>query len=100
MSVPTSFTLDSLPSGVRSFVDKWSEHCTPEGVHVCDGSDEEDRALLQLLVEKGSITPLSKLENWCVYKSPGTMYQRAMLFQACCSRQSPWGCSTLVNLPL
>ena len=75
MSIPSSLTLDSLPSGVRSFVDKWSEHCTPEGVHVCDGSDEEDGALLQLLVEKGSITPLSKLEDWCVYKPPGTMYQ-------------------------
>ena len=68
MSVPTSLTLDSLPSGVRSYVDKWAEHCNPDGVHVCDGSDEEDKALLQLLVDKGSITPLSKLENWWGYR--------------------------------
>ena len=64
MTIPTSLALDSLPSEVRSYVDKWANHCTPASVHVCDGSEEEDAALLRLLVQKGSITPLGKLENW------------------------------------
>ena len=64
MSVPTSLSLDSLPRGVRSYLDQWSEHCQPAAVHLCDGSDEEERALLRLLTEKGSISPLPKLENW------------------------------------
>lgn len=62
--IPTRLTLNDLPSKVRSYVDKWSKHCNPAGVHVCDGSEEEDGALLQLLVAQGSIIPLSKLDNW------------------------------------
>ena len=64
MSVPTSLNLDSLPSGVRSFVDKWAAHCTPDSVHVCDGSEEEEAALVSLLLNKGSLHPLPKLDNW------------------------------------
>jgi GTP-dependent phosphoenolpyruvate carboxykinase len=63
-TVPTSLSLDSLPSSVRSYADKWAEHCCPDAVHVCDGSEEEDQALHRLLIEKGSIAPLPKLENW------------------------------------
>lgn len=62
--IPTRLTLNDLPGKVRSYVEKWSTHCTPAGVHVCDGSDEEDKALLELLVAQGSIIPLSKLDNW------------------------------------
>lgn len=62
--IPTSLSLDSLSAEVRSYVEKWAEHCIPESVHVCDGSEEEDKALHQLLQEKGSILPLSKLDNW------------------------------------
>lgn len=65
-TIPTTLRLDDLSSSVRTFVDKWAKHCTPLNVHVCDGSAEEDKALLQLLVDKGSIVPLQKLENWYV----------------------------------
>ena len=62
--IPTSLSVDSLPAEVRSYVEKWAEHCTPVSVHVCDGSQEEDKALHQLLIEQGSIIPLGKLDNW------------------------------------
>jgi phosphoenolpyruvate carboxykinase (GTP) len=63
-AIPTSLSVDSLSAEVRSYVEKWAEHCKPLSVHVCDGSEEEDKALLQLLQQQGSILPLSKLENW------------------------------------
>ena len=63
-ATPTSLSLDNLSAEVRSYVERWIELCTPLGVHVCDGSEEEDKALHQLLQEKGSLIPLSKLDNW------------------------------------
>ena len=63
-AIPTSLSVDSLPAEVRSYVEKWREHCTPASVHVCDGSEEEDKALHQLLVDNGSIHPLEKLDHW------------------------------------
>ena len=66
MAVPSSLTTENLPPEVRVFSDKWAAHCRAAGVHVCDGSEEEEQALVQLLVDKGSIVPLPKLENWCV----------------------------------
>lgn len=62
-AIPTSLSVDALPAKVRSYVEKWREHCTPKALHVCDGSEEEDKALHQLLVECGSIVPLPKLDH-------------------------------------
>jgi phosphoenolpyruvate carboxykinase (GTP) len=52
---------------------RWVEEsvllCRPDHVHVCDGSEEENRTLLQQMVEKGTLVPLNpdKRPNsfWC-----------------------------------
>ena len=38
--------------------------CTPDNIHICDGSKEEYKALLKKLMDEGIATPLSKHDNW------------------------------------
>lgn len=54
----------SLSPAVREFVEANVALCQPESLHICDGSDEENRAILIQLQEQGMIKKLSKYENW------------------------------------
>ena len=40
--------------------------CQPDALHICDGSEEENRAVLTQLEEQGLIKKLRKYENWWV----------------------------------
>ena len=57
---------DDLPAKVQDFVADKVKLCTPENVHICDGSKEENEALLKQLMDDGIATPLSKHDNWYV----------------------------------
>lgn len=56
--------LASLSPALREFVENSVNLCQPDALHICDGSDEENRAVLRLLEEQGVIKKLHKYNNW------------------------------------
>ncbi|XP_065128570.1 phosphoenolpyruvate carboxykinase, cytosolic [GTP]-like [Paramisgurnus dabryanus] len=63
--------LSSLSSGLREFIESSVKLCQPDALHICDGSDEENRAILALLVEQGVIRNLPKYKNcWLARTDP------------------------------
>ncbi|KAL0191874.1 hypothetical protein M9458_014572, partial [Cirrhinus mrigala] len=55
--------LASLSASLREFIENSVNLCQPDGLHICDGSDEENRSILRLLEEQGVIKRLSKYNN-------------------------------------
>lgn len=55
---------EDLPVKVQDYVADKVKLCTPANLHICDGSKEENEALIKILLEAGIITPLSKHDNW------------------------------------
>lgn len=55
-------SLDSLPQARES---SWrvAKLCRPDQVHICDGSEEENRQLLSHMEEEGVIKRLKKYDN-------------------------------------
>lgn len=51
---------------VKKFVEENVELCNPENIHICDGSEQENIHLLNLLQKQNTIIPLKKYENWYV----------------------------------
>uniref|UniRef100_A0A646QDX8 Phosphoenolpyruvate carboxykinase [GTP] n=1 Tax=Hemiscolopendra marginata TaxID=943146 RepID=A0A646QDX8_9MYRI len=63
--------LDKLPSKVRHFVEENAALMQPTNIHICDGSEEENKALLKLMQRQGVIEPLPKYENcWLARTDP------------------------------
>ncbi|OXB59321.1 hypothetical protein ASZ78_011854 [Callipepla squamata] len=63
--------LESLPPQVREFIESNAKLCQPENVHICDGSEEENKKILDIMVEQGMIKKLSKYENcWLALTNP------------------------------
>ncbi|XP_026750609.2 phosphoenolpyruvate carboxykinase [GTP]-like isoform X1 [Galleria mellonella] len=63
--------LASLTPKVRAFVERSVALCQPEHVHVCDGSDAEATALLQLMQQQGTLKQLPKYDNcWLARTDP------------------------------
>ncbi|XP_063218328.1 phosphoenolpyruvate carboxykinase [GTP], mitochondrial-like isoform X2 [Bacillus rossius redtenbacheri] len=61
----------ALPPQVRQFVEQSAATCRPDKVHVCDGSAEENRRLLELLQQQGTAQPLPKYSNcWLARTDP------------------------------
>lgn len=56
--------LAALAPAVREFVESSLALCQPDSLHICDGSVEENEALLAQMQEQGMIKKLSKYENW------------------------------------
>uniref|UniRef100_A0A1B0C920 Phosphoenolpyruvate carboxykinase [GTP] n=1 Tax=Lutzomyia longipalpis TaxID=7200 RepID=A0A1B0C920_LUTLO len=66
-----SAELSRLPPRVRKFVEDSVELCTPNRVHICEGTDAEYRGLLGLLQQQGTIVPLPKYDNcWLARTNP------------------------------
>ncbi|NWQ96435.1 PCKGC protein, partial [Burhinus bistriatus] len=63
--------LQSLPPEVRDFIESNAKLCQPESIHICDGSEEENKKILDTMVEQGMIKKLSKYENcWLALTDP------------------------------
>ncbi|XP_049879944.1 phosphoenolpyruvate carboxykinase [GTP]-like isoform X1 [Pectinophora gossypiella] len=63
--------LAALTPKVRAFVERSAALCQPEHVHVCDGSDAEAGALLQLMQHQGALKRLPKYDNcWLARTDP------------------------------
>lgn len=58
--------LGALGVDLKEFVDTNVSLCQPDFLHICDGSDEENKAILTQLEEQGMMKKLSKYENWYV----------------------------------
>ncbi|XP_057262328.1 phosphoenolpyruvate carboxykinase, cytosolic [GTP] [Pezoporus wallicus] len=63
--------LESLPPEARDFIESNAKLCQPESIHICDGSEEENKKILDIMVEQGMIKKLSKYENcWLALTDP------------------------------
>ncbi|NP_083270.2 phosphoenolpyruvate carboxykinase [GTP], mitochondrial [Mus musculus] len=63
--------MSQLPAGVRDFVARSAHLCQPEGIHICDGTEAENTAILALLEEQGLIRKLPKYKNcWLARTDP------------------------------
>ncbi|NWR84108.1 PCKGC protein, partial [Furnarius figulus] len=63
--------LDSLPPEARDFIETNAKLCQPENIHICDGSEEENKKILDIMVEQGMIKKLNKYENcWLALTDP------------------------------
>lgn len=60
----TSASLDRLAPSIRRYVEESARLCRPDRVHVCDGSEAESQALIDIQIAAGRLTKLSKLDNW------------------------------------
>ncbi|XP_043840483.1 phosphoenolpyruvate carboxykinase, cytosolic [GTP] isoform X2 [Dromiciops gliroides] len=64
-------SLDTLPQGVRDFVESNAHLCQPDKIHICDGSEEENKNILDCMVEQGMIKKLKKYDNcWLALTDP------------------------------
>ncbi|NXL81733.1 PCKGC protein, partial [Leptocoma aspasia] len=63
--------LESLSPEARDFIEANAKLCQPECIHICDGSEEENKKLLDIMVEQGMIKKLNKYENcWLALTDP------------------------------
>ena len=56
--------LSDLSPSIQKFITEQSKICQPDKIHVCDGSEEENRAIIQQLLEDGRLVQLTKYDNW------------------------------------
>jgi len=68
VSAPRFFTSNlpvaSLSPAVRQFVEENAKICQPEKIYVCDGSEQENQALLERLQQDRRLVKLNKYTNW------------------------------------
>lgn len=62
----STLTLADLRPKVRTFVEEYAALMKPDRIYICDGSEEEDQALRQQMVDIGRVYRLPKYENWYV----------------------------------
>jgi phosphoenolpyruvate carboxykinase (GTP) len=63
--------LKCLPAKACSYVEENVELCKPKQIHICDGSETENKHLLSVLQQQCTITPLPKYENcWLARTNP------------------------------
>ncbi|NXQ62129.1 PCKGC protein, partial [Anthoscopus minutus] len=63
--------LESLSQEARDFIETNAKLCQPECIHICDGSEEENKKILDIMVEQGMIKKLNKYENcWLALTDP------------------------------
>lgn len=55
-----------LNTAVADFLEQYVSICSPARLHLCDGSDEENYKLCELMRESGMVRPLTNKEftNW------------------------------------
>jgi phosphoenolpyruvate carboxykinase (GTP) len=57
---------------LKDWVNEMAEMCQPDSIHWCDGSEEENRILIDGCVKSGQFTPLKKRPNsYWVVSDPG-----------------------------
>ena len=59
-----SSNLTGIPKNVQDYIEEKAKLCQPDQIHICDGSEEENKILLGLLERSGAIQRLRKMDNW------------------------------------
>ena len=62
----TGLDRTQLSAKIQAYITEQEKVCQPDSVHVCDGSEAENAALLGKLEKVGRIHKLPKYENWLV----------------------------------
>jgi phosphoenolpyruvate carboxykinase (GTP) len=66
-----SCNVSELPVSLKDFIEEKAKICQPDKIHVCDGSEEENEALLDLLEKSGAIQRLRNMQNcWLALTDP------------------------------
>ncbi|CAB3364541.1 Hypothetical predicted protein [Cloeon dipterum] len=61
----------ALTPELQSFIEKNVALCQPDKVHICDGSEAENEALVSTMVKLGTLEPLPKYKNcWLARTDP------------------------------
>ena len=60
----SNLSVEGLSPAVKRFVEENAWVCQPQKIYVCDGSDQENQALLERLQQDGRLMKLTKYENW------------------------------------
>ncbi|CAI9597154.1 unnamed protein product [Staurois parvus] len=70
--IVTHGDLNSLSSDVVNFIVSNARICLPDNIHICDGSEEENKKLIHQMEETGMIKRLPKYENcsWLARTDP------------------------------
>ena len=63
-SAVSANSVQRLTPKIRQFVEENAKLCQPDNIHVCDGSEEENTALVNQLLNIGMLKKLPKYENW------------------------------------
>lgn len=58
-----------LPTSVHKYIEEKAKLCRPDKIHLCDGSEEENQALLSLLEQTGAAKRLAN-NNWLSLTDP------------------------------
>ncbi|XP_068119624.1 phosphoenolpyruvate carboxykinase, cytosolic [GTP]-like [Hyperolius riggenbachi] len=70
-AIVTQGDLNSLSPNVVDFIVANAGICQPDNIHICDGSEEENKRLLHQMEENGMIKRLPKYENcWLARTDP------------------------------
>lgn len=64
-------SLSDLAPKVRSYVEEKAQICQPDNLFICDGSEEENKRVMDILLEDKMVKPLPKYDNWWVVCSLG-----------------------------
>lgn len=56
--------VSSLSPKIQKYIEEQVKVCQPDSVHVCDGSEAENQALLSILEKAGRIKKLQEYDNW------------------------------------
>jgi phosphoenolpyruvate carboxykinase (GTP) len=60
-----------LPDVVRAFIEEKARICQPDNIHICDGSADENKGLLQNLAASGVVQKLESMDNcWLALTDP------------------------------
>lgn len=64
-----SSNLLKIPVSVQKYIEEKAVLCSPDNIHLCDGSEEENQALLSLLEAQGAAKRLPN-NNWLTLTDP------------------------------
>jgi len=86
---PAPSSLSALPPHVRKFIEDQVAVCQPDGIHICDGSEGENKQLLNVLQKSGMIKPLTKYNNcWLARTDPADVARVESKTVICTEKQS------------
>lgn len=58
------FIIDTIVFQLRRYVEEAIKQCNPSEIHLCDGSERENKIFIEKMLFDGTIVPLPKYRNW------------------------------------